>query len=329
MPSASEKRTELMEKVAAPIIASIEEGMANPNGWTAPWNTDPALMTPICAATGRAYTAGNRMNLAIMAMFFGAEPHWGTFNQWKNMSKHSTACNKSATNAGTRREKRPDCGADCELVTVRKGEKSMAHIFRPRLVDKVDEETGEKKKTFIGFSAYAVFHAGQVDGYDIPTAEPVADVDVAGAFEFLKATGARYEVSAFAGASYSPTNDTICLPEDGRWTSAERAWSTIAHELGHWTGHETRLNRPGITEFDGKGTPNYAFEELVAELSAAFTCSELGISSEPRPDHADYLASWARVLREDSGALWKAAGLAEKASGFVLDAAGATTEVAA
>ena len=85
------------------------------------------------------------------------------------------------------------------------------------------------------------------------------------------------------------------------------------HELGHATGHSSRLNRDQGGSY---GTKKYAFEELVAELSSAFSCASLGIV--PTVRHADYIGSWLEVLREDSRAIVRAASQASKAADYLL-----------
>lgn len=318
MSKSADRTAEVLEATLAPIIASIEAGLADPGDWVAPWHRASAdLWSPHCPATGRNYTAGNRFMLAIASMFFGAEPHWGTFNQWKGLSKHTTECNKSATGAGTRKEKRPDCSDDCEIVTVRKGEKSIAYALRP-LMRKEETDSGDERMRLYGFAPFAVFHSGQVDGYSIPAAE-VSDIDlddVAGAFEFARSAGAEVIEDDFAGASYSPTLDRITLPAPSRWKDSTGAWATVAHELTHWTGHSSRLDRDLSGRF---GDDSYAAEELIAELGSAFTLAKLGRSSEPREDHAKYLASWLRVLKSDPKHLMTVASHAEKAAAFIIE----------
>lgn len=314
----SEKTTAVLTAALEPIIAAIEDGIAHPNGWTAPWHRSGDDLMPYCPATDRHYTAGNRFMLAAVSMFFGAEPHWGTYNQWKGMSKHTRACNKTASNTGKRNEARPDCGDDCHLVNVRKGEKSIAYAFRP-LTRREENDDGTYKSVLYGFAPFAVFHSGQVDGYTMPVVEPPAAVDadsVAEAFEFARSLGADVNESPYEGAFYRPVTDTITMPERSRWTDVDGAWSTMVHELTHWTGHKSRLGRDLTGRF---GDDAYATEELVAELGAAFTLATLGRSAEPREDHAHYLASWLKVLKADPKHLMTVASHAEKASKFLLD----------
>lgn len=322
MSKSSERTAEVLTAALAPIIESIETGLANPEAWEAPWHrSDAQMMSPHCPATGRNYTAGNRFMLAVASMFFGAEPHWGTFNQWKGMSKHSTACNKTATGAGTRKEKRPDCSDDCEIVSVRKGEKATTYAIRP-LMRKEMMENGEERTRIFGFTPFPVFHSGQVDGYSIPVAEsdaPTVDASsITEVFAFAAKVGADVVESDFAGASYSPSLDRITMPAADRWKDIMGAWGTMVHELTHWTGHSSRLDRDLSGRF---GDDAYAAEELVAELGSAFALSTLGLTATPRADHAKYLAHWLKVLKADPKHLVTVASLAEKAATLIIEKA--------
>lgn len=322
MSKSSERTAEVLTKALEPIIESIENGLADPGAWKAPWHgSDAAMMTPHCPATGRNYTAGNRFMLAVSSMFFGAEPHWGTFNQWKGMSKHTTECNKTATGAGTRKEKRPDCSDDCHIVSVRKGEKATTYALRP-LMRKEMLENGEERTRIFGFTPFPVFHSGQVDGYSLPVEEPDAPpVDaesIEEVFAFADKVGADVERSEFAGASYSPSLDRIMMPAADRWKDVMGAWGTMVHELTHWTGHSSRLDRDLSGRF---GDDAYAAEELVAELGSAFALSTLGLTATPRPDHAQYLANWLKVLKADPKHLVTVASLAEKAAAMIIEKA--------
>ena len=100
------------------------------------------------------------------------------------------------------------------------------------------------------------------------------------------------------------------MPDHDRWTEPDRYWSTLTHELVHWTGNSARLNRKMSTDF---GSDEYAFEELVAELGASFQMSNLGRANTFRDDHLAYLQHWLRILTADSTLLWKAANHAERA----------------
>lgn len=125
-------------------------------------------------------------------------------------------------------------------------------------------------------------------------------------------------------AYYSVSTDHVQLPPFETFRDSESYYATLLHELTHWTKHESRLNR----EFGRKrwGDEGYAAEELVAELGAAFLCADLGITPEPREDHAAYLASWLTVLKNDKRAIFTAAAYAQKAADFLNGMQGATLE---
>ena len=136
---------------------------------------------------------------------------------------------------------------------------------------------------------------------------------------FVAATGAA--ISHGGGrAFYRPSTDSIQLPPREAFTGtatstpAEAYYSTLCHELTHWTSAETRCNRQLGKRF---GDQAYAMEELVAELGAAFLCADLGITDEPRADHAQYLATWLSVLKADKKAIFTAASKASEAAAFL------------
>src|SRR5829696_1401201 len=101
------------------------------------------------------------------------------------------------------------------------------------------------------------------------------------------------------------------MPPIEAFTDAESFYATLAHETTHWTRHGNRLER----DFGRKvwGDEGYAREELVAELGAAFLAADLGLSLEPRADHASYIADWIKVLKGDKRAIFSAAAHAERA----------------
>ena len=130
-------------------------------------------------------------------------------------------------------------------------------------------------------------------------------------------------------AFYRPATDSIQLPPRDAFigsptsTPAEAYYSTMLHELTHWTSAETRCNRQLGKRF---GDQAYAIEELVAELGAAFLCADLGITDEPRADHAQYLAAWLSVLKADKKAIFTAASKASEAAAFLAAIAGGMSD---
>lgn len=243
---------------------------------------------PRNAITGHRYSG---INLLLLGLTGGS---WATFKQWQ--------------------------GKGCK---VKKGEKGTQIVFfKPLKVE--DRDTGEEIEIPM-LKAFYVFHNAQVEATDDKSqafldtlackpankAQSLADAE-----QWVANTGATIRHSERPSAFYSPMADYIHMPHAALFddtktsTATEAYYSTLLHELTHWTGHKSRCDR----ELKGKfGSPNYAFEELVAELGAAFQCALLGITPEPREDHAQYLNSWVRCLKDEPKAIFKAAALAEKA----------------
>ena len=130
-------------------------------------------------------------------------------------------------------------------------------------------------------------------------------------------------------AFYSLNDDYIQMPEFRAFDDNVAYYSTLAHETTHWTAKESRCDRQLGKRFADHA---YAAEELIAELGAAFTCAHLGLSTEPREDHAQYINSWLKVLKADSRAIFTAASKAQQATDWMIARAGEsarTAEVAA
>lgn len=171
-------------------------------------------------------------------------------------------------------------------------------------------EDQETVKRFI-LKSSAVFNAEQVDGFAVSKEEPQETFfNLEKADDFIFKTAAKITHGS-SRAFYQPAKDLISVPDKSKFistdtsTALENYYSTLLHELGHWTGHQDRLNR--IVPTARFGSESYAVEELVAELSSAFLCAKLGVSSSPRQDHANYLASWLKVLKKDKRAIFYAA----------------------
>lgn len=296
-PSARDKADAELARLVAHIIDAIETGAASPADWSLPWH-NVTLGVPTNARTGAPLTGGNRVILWMETQLSGASHYWATYDQWAKLTTDPTA-----------------------PVHVRKGE-TGTYVWRPTTTAVTDAETGEKEYRTTGFVPYKVFHAGQVEGWSAPETvarPPLATderADVGACFRWMATTGATVVESATAGASYSRTFDRVTMPDRDRFVSGHAAWSSGAHELCHWTGHPSRLNRDMGKRF---GDDAYAAEELVAELGAAFTLAQLGRTTEPREDHAQYLAGWLRVLKSRPDALLTVAGRAGKASALVLE----------
>jgi len=268
-------RKELTERIVAQLEA------ASP--WQRPWAALASTGLPYNATTGRRYRGANILSLSCSPS--AHTPAWATFKQWQA--------------AG---------------ASVRKGEHGSLIVWygeiNKRGADSADDSDDAQKVRVLRYSH--VFNHAQVDGAaPLPTAADERDQTErhAAADALIAASGANIQHGGDS-ACYVPGWDEIRMPPRAAFqptktaSATEHYYSTVLHELGHWTGHDTRLDRDLSGRF---GTAAYAVEELVAELSAAFACAELGISDSPRPDHAQYLKHWLGVLKADSRALFTAA----------------------
>jgi antirestriction protein ArdC len=290
------KAEQTFESMTAEFIRRIE---AREHGeWTKPW-IELGEGIPKNAETGLAYRGGNTMIGMISAALGGfTSQWWATYKQWETLG-----------------------------AQVRKGEKGTTMIKWGRIDCKdhgKDERCSKCGRMFA--SAFTVFNSEQVDGWEAPVAEPMDSAERHEAADrFFEALGSAVTYSGDR-ACYSPTTDRISMPKAEQFSEPSAFYATLAHEHGHWTGHNSRLDRDLSGRF---GSESYAMEELVAELTAVFVCAELGITATPRDDHAAYLAHWLRVLKTDSRALWRACSDAQKALGFMQAEAGVIEEVAA
>lgn len=280
------------ETITANIITAIEQGAGE---FRMPWHrASTADGMPCNAVTGAQYQGSNILTLWVTAQAKKFDSNkWATFKQWQSIG-----------------------------AQVRKGEKSAIGIYF-NMFERENEETGESKA--IPFARpFHLFNAAQVDGYTAPNTTPRQDLTqtIQNADEVIAATGAKITHSGNS-AFYRPSTDEIYMPPRDAFigtktsTATETYYSTTLHELTHWTGHTSRLARD-FTRSKRFGDQAYAGEELVAELGAAFLCAQLGITNEPRADHAQYLAHWLKVLKADSRAIVRAASDAQKAANFIL-----------
>ena len=286
-------RGDLYEEVTARIIRQMEEGTVP---WVQPWTSKgaggPALGLPQNAATRRAYSGINILLLWGAAQEQGRESQlWLTFKQALALG-----------------------GA------VRKGEKGTPVVYADRFIPESEkqkaEQSGEAAREVPFLKRYTVFHVNQCDGLPddaVTSRAPLPPRQIEPEAErLIQATGADVRVGGDR-AYYVPSKDFIQVPPQAAFRDPINYYRTCFHELGHWTGHAARLARDLTTRF---GTKDYAREELVAEMASAFLCAEMGIV--PTVRHADYLANWLAVLREDKRAIFRAASLASRAADFVL-----------
>jgi antirestriction protein ArdC len=274
--------TTIYQEITDSIISELEKG-ATP--WVKPWNAPQSADKNV--VSGKAYRGINRLLLAMISGIKGySNPAWATYDQWANLGGN-----------------------------VRKGEKAAKIIFFSQAKDKKAAAAGEDK-VYQFARAYSVFNVEQVEGIDIIPSEdiPVSDNQKIEACENrIIATQAKYSIGGDT-ACYIPSIDAIRMPALNTFQSAENYYATFFHELTHWTSDKTRCDRD--LSKGRFGNADYAFEELVAELGAAFLCQQHGIKGDLR--HAGYIDHWLKCLKADSRAIFKASALAQQASDFLL-----------
>jgi antirestriction protein ArdC len=282
------KANDTLNNIALQVIDLMKE---NGTQWTKPWKNAVAEYGEPRSAKNRAYTGINRLNLGLVMACAGySSPIFGTFKQWKSLG-----------------------------ANVKKGSKGIGVIFYSKAMVK-DKETGETKAIPL-IKTFTVFNADQVENWTgafLPVEAPsIQDWDnILTADQLLNDTSANINYGNQNKAFYSPAHDLISLPKREQFKDASGFYGTALHELIHWTGHESRLDRKFATRF---GNDQYAFEELIAELGAAMLSNITKVDAEPRADHAVYLNSWIQCLSDNPKAILKAASMAEKASQFVID----------
>ena len=308
----AEERADVYARVTDAIIAAIEAGAARGGDWRMPWHrrrdagASPAL--PVNVASRAAYRGVNTLALWAAAEARGYPAGlWGTYRQWGEVGGQ-----------------------------VRKGEKATTVVFW-RFPATGDAATGEGDEGGEGEDdprrgpwarAYAVFNAAQVDGATLPAdtaprLPEAARIAAAEAF-FSRLPGLGLDLRhGGAAAFYAPGTDHVQMPAFADFRTAEGYYATLAHEVTHWTGHPSRLARDLSGRF---GSAAYGAEELVAELGAAFTLAALGLATEPRPDHARYVAHWLSLLRSDKRAVFTAASKAQGAAHWLAGIADGVTD---
>lgn len=268
------------EIVTGKILEALERGVIP---WQRPWSLAGGHRN----IEGRPYTGVNPILLEIAAEEAGYEqPAWATYKQ---AQKHGGQ--------------------------VRKDEKGSLITFY-KVWNKINEETGEEEQRFT-LRYYKVWNVAQIDGLDWQPAEPVAPgADPLAAGEEIidgMPNAPKITVKQSDRAFYRPSTDSVTLPALSQYEEPEAFYRTAFHELVHSTGHKSRLDRNLTGRF---GTPDYAREELIAEIGAAILCATSGISHEVE-DSAAYIATWQKALSDDPRLIVTAASKAQKAADYI------------
>jgi len=282
---------DIYAEVTAKIIHELEEGRLP---WVQPWgrtgSVNPGL--PRNAITARNYSGVNVLILwgAVIDAGYPSQS-WLTFRQ--------------ALEAGG---------------NVRKGEHGTTVVYADRFTPEKEKErakaTGEDAREIPFLKRFTVFNVAQCEGLRPGLAADPAPLPerqiVPVAEAVIAASGVDFRIGGDR-AFYVPAQDFVQVPPQPAFFEQINYYRTALHELSHATGHKSRLDRKLLNSF---GSKDYAREELVAEMGSAFLCASLGI--EPTVRHADYLASWLDVLREDNRAIFRAASQATKAADWLL-----------
>lgn len=274
---------DLHQTITDAILAQLAAG---PGPWTCPWHRTHGGL-PANALTRQPYHGINILSLWCAEQARGfVQSRWATYRQWSQLG-----------------------------AQVRRGEKGTCVIFYKDLPAPDPGHPGshdDDHPRFVARASY-VFNAAQVDGAPEladNTPVPPTSIDPTPAFDrFVQNTGAMIQEGETA--CYQPALDLIDMPSRQRFVSAEGYTATLAHELIHWTGHLSRLDRQLTTRF---GTRAYAAEELVAELGSAFVLASLDLAPTPHPNHAAYISHWLPLVRTDPRALLIAAAHAARAA---------------
>lgn len=275
-------KTDIYETITNSIVAALETGAADPNGWHAPWHVSATSGLPLNVDRKEPYRGVNVWVLLSEQFTHSySSSWWGTLRQWNERG-----------------------------AVIRTGEHgTKVVLWKPTKRKQTDDNGEETTKKSFYTTSYTVFNADQVDGWEPPVVDTKPFDVIEHARDFFAALGADVRHGGDR-AYYTSAADRIQLPLPEDFKTNVDYYATSAHEHTHWTGHESRCNRDLKNRF---GSESYSIEELIAELGAAYLCGLLGLANEPRADHAHYIKNWLTVLKNDSKAIVTAASAAQRA----------------
>jgi antirestriction protein ArdC len=291
-------KRDLHAEVSARIIAELKAGAAP---WIKPWSATPGANVPCNAVTNRPYSGCNVVLLWMAQAAGYLTPRFLTFKQALELGGH-----------------------------VRKGERgTKVYFVKPR---EIREEADDNSPTRLVpmMREYTVFNVDQCEYLpeSVTSGKPMRvrnpDTRDELADEFLRSTGADIR-EGHGEAYYVPSRDFISMPAFEAFKGADQFYNVAFHEITHWAGHKSRLDRDLKNRF---GSRAYAAEELIAELGAAFLCAEFGFDGDVR--HSGYIGHWIELLKGDKRAFFTACSQASKAADYLRGLAlAAPSEVAA
>jgi len=282
------------EVVAEKLIEQLKAGTAP---WQRPWEPgEPNAYLPMNPTTGKRYKGINAIHLMAQGRSDG---RWMTYKQ------------AAAVGAQVRKGEK---GTPVQYWKFSEEQNKVDESGRPALNAKGEpvKETVQLERPRVFFAT--VFNAEQIDGLPPIQKKEQTWSAVERAEHILKASGASITHAPGDRAFYRPATDSIHLPDRGQFPSADNYYATALHELGHWTGHASRLDRDLAHPFGSEG---YAKEELRAEIASMIMGDELGIGHDPG-QHAAYVGSWIKALQDEPLEVFRAAADAEKIHDYVL-----------
>jgi antirestriction protein ArdC len=277
-------RANLYEEITAKIVAAIEAGAGE---WRMPWHHNGASISrPINVVSRKPYRGVNVVALWVAAQAAGYPTGlWGTYRHWQSVG-----------------------------AQVRRGEWATTVAFwKMRSAEPghdADEDDAEDERPRVFARGYSVFNQAQVDGYVAPERPVLPETERLAHAEAFYANLNITTVFGGAEACYVPSTDTVFMPPFGAFHDAAAHYSTLYHEGLHATAAKHRCDRDLSARF---GSEAYAMEEIIADLGSCGILADLGIAVHPRPDHAAYIASWLKVLKNDTSAIFTAASKAQQA----------------
>ncbi len=292
------------QEVTDNIIGMLERGVAP---WQKPWEPGASsLGIPFNPTSERTYRGGNAIHLMATGLQRGYEdPRWMTYKQ--------------ASDNGWQ-VRRGEKGTQIEYWEVRQAS-DQTQPYRPDGSGDGSAANGngaDAEKSRLIHRVYTVFNAQQIDRIPRHTPQLHTSFEAVQAGEqILNNSGANITHDQADRAFYSRSQDSIHLPPKDAFKDSAGYYGTVLHELAHWTGHPTRLDRSTLTDSDRFGDVNYAKEELRAELASVFLAAERGIPHDPE-QHASYVSSWIGALKRDKNEIFRAAHDASKATDFIL-----------
>ena len=297
-------RRDFRQEVTDRIVNMLENGVAP---WQKPWNpADASLDMPTNPTTGKAYRGGNAIHLMATGLSRGyGDPRWMTYRQAAALAWQVRKGEK---------------GTQIEFWEVKNARDMRSEPIRAddgdghQPADELDAGRGGR----LIHRVYTVFNAKQIEGFPEWTPKQRSMFEVVEAGEhILDNCGATILHDQADRAFYNRSSDSIHLPPKHAFKDAASYYGTALHEAAHSSGHPSRLNRATLNESYRFGDISYAKEELRAELASVFLAAERGIPHNPE-QHAAYVGSWIKTLKEDKNEIFRAAQDASRAADFLL-----------